>query len=358
MTASTQHPLPAPLPRLSGNEARARSLIARHGADLQVTLMPLAGADAEASHWRLGFTPGVPDALRQSANLSADLEWAGARLRLGLPAGAADAWLAARLPGMEADPLPPALVSTAIEALLAEVMAGLSDASPGGPVRVVGRDGPAPSLAQGWTVAARHPASGATVYATLEADGLGLMLLAGLVGRAAPTINEIDADAVPVRIAACLGWAHLPAAELQSLAPRDTVFLDHCLVSPDGELWLAAGGQGLRVRRQDSSYLITQGWTSLMTETPQLPADAAPDAQTPLDLDAIPVRLTFELGERQITLGELKQLQPGETFDLQRPLADGPVLVRANGALVGSGELVEIDGRIGVTLHRLGKAGA
>ena len=40
------------------------------------------------------------------------------------------------------------------------------------------------------------------------------------------------------------------------------------------------------------------------------------------------------------------------------PLADGPVLVRANGALVGSGELVEIDGRIGVTLHRLGKAGA
>ncbi len=358
MTASTQLSLLAPLPRLSGNEARARSLIARHGADLQVTLTPLAGADAEPSHWRLGFTPGVPDVLRQSANLSADLEWAGARLRLGLPASAADAWLAARLPGMETDALPPALVSTAIETLLAEVMAGLSDASPGGPVRVVGRDGPAPSLAQGWTVAARHPASGATVYATLEADGLGLMLLAGLVGRAAPAANEIDADAVPVRIAACLGWTHLPAADLRALAPRDTVFLDHCLVSPDGELWLSAGGQGLRVRRQDSSYLITQGWTSLMTETPQSPADAAPGAPAPLDLDAIPVKLTFELGERQITLGELKQLQPGETFDLARPLADGPVLVRANGALVGTGELVEIDGRIGVTLHRLGKADA
>lgn len=361
MTASTQHPLPAPLPRLSGNAARARSLIARHGADLQVTLAPLAGADADPSHWRLGFTPGVPDALRQSASLSADLEWAGARLRLGLPASAADAWLAARLPGMEAGAVPSALVSAAIETLLAEVVAGLSDASPGGPVRVVGRDGPAPALAQGWTVAARHPASGATVYATLEADGLGLMLLAGLIGRATPATNEIDADAVPVRIAACLGWAHLPAAELRSLAPRDTVFLDHCLVSPDGELWLGAGGQGLRVRRQDSSYLITQGWTSLMTETSQPQADAAaaePGAQTSLDLDAIPVRLTFELGERQITLGELKQLQPGETFDLERPLADGPVLVRANGALVGTGELVEIDGRIGVTLHRLGKAGA
>ncbi|WP_029953790.1 type III secretion system cytoplasmic ring protein SctQ [Achromobacter sp. DH1f] len=354
MTASLQHPLP----RLTANEARARSLIARHGADLSVTLAPLAGTDAEPAHWRLGFTPGVPDALRQSATLSADLEWAGARLRLGLPASAADAWLAARLPGMEADALPPALVSTAIETLLAEVVAGLSEASPGGPVRVVGRDGPAPTLAQAWTVAARHPATGHTVYATLEADGLGLMLLAGLVGRAAPAANEIDADAVPVRIAACLGWTWLPAADLRALASRDTVFLDHSLVTPDGELWLGAGGQGLRVRRQDSSYLITQGWTSLMTETPQTPADAEAGAQAPLDIDAIPVRLTFELGERQITLGELKLLQPGETFDLERPLADGPVLVRANGALVGSGELVEIDGRIGVTLHRLGKAGA
>lgn len=359
MTASTLFsPSPPSLPRLSANEARARTLIARHGADLQVTLAPLAGADAEPAQWRLGFTPGVAEALRQSATLSADLEWAGARLRLGLPASAADAWLAARLPDVDVGALPPALVSTAIETLVAEVVAGLAEVSPGGPLRVVGRDGPASALAHGWTVAARHPVNGASIYATLDTDGLGLMLLAGLVGRAAPTANEIDLDAVPVCIRACLGWTHLTAAELRGLAPRDTLFLDHCLVSPHGELWLGADGQGLRVRSQDSSYLVTQGWTSLMTETPQPPQDAEAGAQTPLDIDAIPVRLTFELGERQITLGELRKLQPGETFDLERPLADGPVLVRANGALVGSGELVEIDGRIGVTLHRLGKAGA
>ncbi|SSW69866.1 Yop proteins translocation protein Q [Achromobacter veterisilvae] len=359
MTAPTHNPLSSyPLPRLSGNEARARSLIAHHGADLRVTLAPPAGADAQPATWRLEFTLGVPDALRQSATLSADLEWAGARLRLGLPPSAIDAWLAARLPGIEPGAVPAPLAATAIETLLAEAMAALNEASPGGPARVVGMGGASAGLPQSWTVAARNPANGDTVYASLDMDGLGLMLLAGLVNRAEPADNGVALDGVPVRVGARLGWTDLPAADLRGLQARDTIFLDHYLVSPEGELWLAAGGQGLRVRREQSSYLVTQGWTSLMTETPQLPAAAEPGASAPLDMDAIPVRLTFELGERQLTLGELRLLQPGETFDLERPLADGPVIVRANGALVGTGELVEIDGRIGVTLRSLGKAGA
>ena len=44
---------------------------------------------------------------------------------------------------------------------------------------------------------------------------------------------------------------------------------------------------------------------------------------------------------------------PKESFDLGRPLADA-VRVRANGALVALGELVEIDGRLGVALTRIG----
>ena len=51
----------------------------------------------------------------------------------------------------------------------------------------------------------------------------------------------------------------------------------------------------------------------------------------------------------------LRRLQPGETFDLQKPLASGPVMIRANGALLGTGSLVEVDGRVGVTIATLGK---
>eukprot|EP00887_Chlorella_sp_A99_P004404 scaffold39.g4404.t1 len=92
-----------------------------------------------------------------------------------------------------------------------------------------------------------------------------------------------------------------------------------------------------------------------MNDTQQPPTVEEPATGAAFDVNAVPVRVTFELGERQLTLGELRLLQPGQTFDLARPLAEGPVIVRANGAWLGTGDLVEIEGRIGVTLRTLGK---
>jgi len=348
--------LPATLPRLTANQAQALSLIALHGADVTVTLPPAEGADAGPVSWRLDFAPGVPDALRQAATHRVDLEWAGAALRLHLPPGALTAWINARVPALGPGELPEPLRAAALETLLAEALAALATASPGGPLRVSSAAGEAP-LPHVWTLAARAQATGDTVLAVLEADDLGLMLLAGLLGKVAPAGGALDEDALPVRLRAVVGAASLPAAELRTLGSGDVILLDEYLVGPQGELWLGIPqGQGLRVRAEQSSYLVTQGWTPLMTQTPT-PAEDAP-AGEPLDVDAIPVRLTFDLGERTMTLAELRQLQPGAIFDLQRPLADGPVMVRANGALVGSGSLVEIDGRVGVCIGALGKGGA
>lgn len=349
---------PVALPRLTANEARALTLIARHGADFTVELPPSegAGADAVPSTWRVGFTAGAVEALRQSADWQTGLEWAGATLRLALPRNAPDAWLAARLPGFAPGPLPDPLRAAALEVLLQEIVAALTRVSPGGPVHVRAlEEGDSVRLPHAWTLTVRSAASGEVCYAVLEADGLGLMLLAGLIGKAPPAGNDVATDALPVTLRATLGAAVLTAAELRSLRPRDVVLLDEYLVSPQGELWLAIPqGQALRVRAEQSTYIVTQGWTSLMTQTPT-PAGEGQAAAEPLDLDAIPVRLTFDLGERSLTLAELRRLQPGETFDLQRPLADGPVMIRANGALLGTGALVEVDGRVGVTIATLGK---
>lgn len=72
--------------------------------------------------------------------------------------------------------------------------------------------------------------------------------------------------------------------------------------------------------------------------------------------DEITVRLTFELENREITLGELKSLEPGWTFKLNTDPAE-PVTVRANGRPVARGRLVDVGGSIGVQLiEQLGSA--
>lgn len=74
-------------------------------------------------------------------------------------------------------------------------------------------------------------------------------------------------------------------------------------------------------------------------------------------LEPLPLRLVFDLGERAMTLGELQSLQVGQSLDLGRPLSSS-VTLRVNGAQVGTGELVEIDGRLGVTISALCAPGA
>lgn len=77
----------------------------------------------------------------------------------------------------------------------------------------------------------------------------------------------------------------------------------------------------------------------------------APDAPDPLD--AIPVRLGFDLGARGMPLGEVRRLRPGQTLVLDCEVATAPVSLRANGRCIGHGELVDIDGRLGVRIVSL-----
>ncbi|MGC0152621.1 YscQ/HrcQ family type III secretion apparatus protein [Chromobacterium vaccinii] len=72
--------------------------------------------------------------------------------------------------------------------------------------------------------------------------------------------------------------------------------------------------------------------------------------QRPLDgMGQLPVRLEFVLQQSCVTLDELRRLCEGELLPLV-PDAERRVEVRANGALMGRGELVQMDGRLGVEL--------
>ncbi|WP_157793078.1 type III secretion system cytoplasmic ring protein SctQ [Bordetella genomosp. 8] len=275
---------------------------------------------------------------------------------------------------------------------------------------------PAPAYPYAWTLTMHAPASGRAVSARLAVDEPGLPLLSELLGRIPPGQDTTETDlpgALPIRLTVLAGETTLRSEALRRLETGDVVLFDHSLASLDGDAWLATpDGQGLGVRACGpgaSRYVVTQEWSSLRmndypspedhygirqdhdhdrehgqdfsagspphagehfpfeddaspaeVEATAMPHPSAampkagtrPGADGP-DVDRIPVHLVFDLGELNMPLGELRRLRPGEFFDLQRRIDAGPVHIRANGTLIGTAELVDIDGRIGARVLTL-----
>ena len=113
------------------------------------------------------------------------------------------------------------------------------------------------------------------------------------------------------------------------------------------------GAAGLRLAGLAEGSRITLQQTrddtmNRSTETPVAdePRDAA---ELPIDrLDALEVTLRFEVGDLQLSLGELKNLRAGHVFELGQPLNRSPVRILAHGNLLGKGTLVAVGDRLGV----------
>lgn len=355
-------------PRLTLNEARARTVLARQGqgltlalgADWRVSLQPLPLAEAPAD-WAGAWT------------LLA--EWGGARFAIRLTEAGLLHWAErASAPALQFDALGPELLTLAFEqawSQLAEVLAPLRRGTP----RLQ-------ALQPGTAFAGLQHRIGATLElddgsrrfeAEIATDALGLLLAAGALAQRPARATEPSA-ALPLALRLELGRSTLTPAELRSLRPGDIVLMHERWFEAvdDGTMRLAlathpvqstgaapaAAGDAEGRDRAAWRIALADGRVHLI-EPWSLPVTASPEPRSPdagVALDAVPVRLSFDLGDLVLPLAELRQLAPGQTFDLGRPLA-GAVRLRANGALIGSGELVEIDGRLGVALTQLGEPG-
>lgn len=72
-------------------------------------------------------------------------------------------------------------------------------------------------------------------------------------------------------------------------------------------------------------------------------------------LDSVPVSLTVVVGTARSTVGELMGLQEASLLKLDR-LADHPVDVMLNGAVIARGQLVVVDDSFGVRLSEIAQA--
>jgi len=184
------------------------------------------------------------------------------------------------------------------------------------------------------------------------------------------------ADAVlgsEVRLRAEAGRGTLPWREIGLLAPGDHLFLDSLTVDAKGQ-----GQVGLRCGR-GARFLPCQsenagpGKTRLTLTGParssgphlekeimadntesndETTADTVSGAPGAAMLDDVPVLVTVELGRLAVSARELLSLRVGHVLELDR--TQGEALdVSVNGEAIARGELVEVEGRLGVRIEQL-----
>ena len=362
MSTSLFAPAPWKPPPLSGNEAQARTTIAQRAGAI---LLQAAG-----TRWLASLRPVIEAPWPRLAHDSVTaFEWAGAQWQLQLPQAAAQQLLSALLGGAALPPLPQEMQAGALAAALDEVLGHLERLGRGAPqaMPLVSAQPPAP-LPHVLALQLDAQQGRQAIAGVLRTDGLGLLLLAGLVATRPPQISPLTGETLPLSLYLDIGYATLGVEELQQLGPGDMLPMERSFVSAERVLWLQApGAGGLHVRFPEAAYAeaayaeaacagaagaapapfltVVQSWSHVMPATDPSPVAAA-------SFDAIPVRLSFDLGEIHLTLAELRALQPGQTIRLGHPVASA-VRIRANGALIGEGELIEIDGLLGVSVSQL-----
>lgn len=133
--------------------------------------------------------------------------------------------------------------------------------------------------------------------------------------------------ALPIVVARCA----LPAAAVRALAARDVVIVEPALALVVGDAVV-----GLTAAPGAVEATVATGYVRAEMALPD-------DAHLPL---------TVELGTTRLSLSRLAALAVGEVVTLGRPLG-GPYEIRAAGRLIGHGELVDVDGELGVRIVSL-----
>ena len=184
-----------------------------------------------------------------------------------------------------------------------------------------------------------------------------------------------------------VGWAQIALADLASLQVGDVVLIDELSARPDlgeggrAELYLGSGKTGridAEVLVEDGRYLakierfaasvskappLEESPTAEPSSNPEVepgsegarqPVEASPpeDIQSAELLNDIPLQIAVELARVPISAEEVVSLKIGQVIDLNKVTGE-PVELSVNGKVVGRGELVEVEGHLGVRILSL-----
>jgi flagellar motor switch/type III secretory pathway protein FliN len=167
-----------------------------------------------------------------------------------------------------------------------------------------------------------------------EDRGRGRLLVPAAAVAALGGEAELHTALAALSVAASFreGTSSLTEDELAALAPGDVLLLDEG--TPRAEL-VIPGGLALRGRAEGTAFHVEE---IRMTETQA----------------SYPITLSVEVARVSVTLGDLARLEPGSALPLGVAM-EGTVVLRAGERAIARGQLVEIDGALGVRLAQIGE---
>ena len=177
-------------------------------------------------------------------------------------------------------------------------------------------------------------------------------------GGPAEHLSEELLGGISVELACILGGTSLQRDEFQRLTPGDVLLLrEHGWEEEEGRLYVGRASP----RRYVTGRYATNGghWeftiddahprqeTTMSDQTDE--AEARPGTEL---LESPTLRLEARLGDKTLTLRQLSRLKRGEILRLDRSVGE-PIELVVDDRVVGQGELVDVEGQIGVRIERI-----
>lgn len=253
------------------------------------------------------------------------------------------AWISPTLAGIDILDLPDELACGLLEACFSEIFAAISKAGVDIAITSVQphkhRDAPDEIIE--WHV--NRGSETVWMQGSVAGDVAALACLASLLERV-PVVTSRDDTLLPVVVSIVAASMRLKIHELRALELHDVLFADLIDFKTSSACALYASSHQLGIGTLD-------GRVFSFKKTTTIPAPAMADSAL-VPLNDIDVELTFVVGQVTLTVGDLRNVAPGFTFEL--PITTGSdLLVLANGKLFGRGQLIDVGEHLGVRLTEL-----
>lgn len=175
-------------------------------------------------------------------------------------------------------------------------------------------------------------------------------------GRRAAPVGAVGN--VPIGLLASIGYGRYSPIEIATLGPGDIAFpLQHGLERDEGA-FLVAPGAAMAARAE-----VTDGrWSFELLHKKPIPTRgketmedsemATAEEATSELMGSVELRADFVVGGVDMTIADLHEMKPGRIFVVDRQVGQ-PIDVVVNNHVVARGELVDVDGKLGVRIVAL-----